>query len=246
MMTARPTRPALAASLCGLALAAPAAQAQAPAPAYGPDVPTASRTWIGQLVAGVVVRAQPRQGAAPVMAVGPIAPLGKGITTLSIIDRRRDAQGRMWARVLLPRRPNGSAGWLPADQMRLLTTPVRLRIDLSERRMYVYRSGRLARRFPVAVGALATPTPTGRFAVAEMIRTNHPGAFLGPLVFPLTGFSRVLNEYAGGNGRVAIHGTSLPELIGTRASHGCIRMRNADVVALSRFLRPGVPVRIVP
>ncbi|MCB0882279.1 MAG: L,D-transpeptidase [Thermoleophilia bacterium] len=245
-MTARSRRAALAVSLCALALAAPPALGQATAPAYGPEVPTASRTWVGRLVASVVVRSQPRDGAPRVMTVGPIAPLGKGITTLSIIDRRRDVTGRMWAKVLLPRRPNGSAGWLPADQMRLLATPIRVRIDLSERRLYVFRAGRLLRRYPVAVGALDTPTPTGRFAVAEMIRTNHPGAFLGPLVFPLTGFSRVLNEYAGGNGRVAIHGTSLPELIGTRASHGCIRMRNADVVALSRLLRPGAPVRIVP
>jgi lipoprotein-anchoring transpeptidase ErfK/SrfK len=43
---------------------------------------------------------------------------------------------------------------------------------------------------------------------------------------------------------VAIHGTSLPELLGTRASHGCIRVQNRWIVRLSRMVRPGTPVQI--
>ena len=97
------------------------------------------------------------------------------------------------------------------------------------------------------MGAPGTPTPTGRtFAIAELVRTNHPGAFLGPIVLPLTGYSETLNEFAGGNGRVAIHGTSLPGLIGSAVSHGCMRMRNADVVRLAKAARPGTPVSIRP
>ena len=61
---------------------------------------------------------------------------------------------------------------------------------------------------------------------------------------PLTGFSETLNEFAGGNGRVAIHGTSLPSLIGTQASHGCMRMHNGDIVRLARLAAPGTPVAI--
>ena len=63
-------------------------------------------------------------------------------------------------------------------------------------------------------------------------------------MLPITGFSNTLNEFAGGNGRVAIHGTSEPQLIGQRVSHGCIRMRNADVQALTRLVRGGTPVII--
>ncbi|MBM3697897.1 MAG: L,D-transpeptidase [Actinobacteria bacterium] len=51
-------------------------------------------------------------------------------------------------------------------------------------------------------------------------------------------------EYAGGNGRVAIHGTSKPELIGKAVSHGCIRMRNADIQRLTRLVRGGTPVQV--
>ena len=117
-------------------------------------------------------------------------------------------------------------------------------VDLSQRRVFLRRDGRVIWRAPVAIGAPGTPTPVGRFAVAERIMTRTPNGFLGPVVFPLTGYSRTLNEYAGGNGRIAIHGTSLPELIGTRASHGCIRLR-ADVRRLSRLVRryPGPFVR---
>ena len=96
----------------------------------------------------------------------------------------------------------------------------------------------------VAVGAPSTPTPRGRFALAEEIQTGDPSGFLGPIVMPLTSFSNVLNEYAGGNGRVAIHGTSQPSLIGQRVSHGCIRMTNADIRRLSRWVRPGVSVTV--
>jgi len=69
------------------------------------------------------------------------------------------------------------------------------------------------------VGTSSTPTPRGRFAIAERIEMNNPGNFLGPIVLPITGYSEVLNEFAGGDGRVAIHGTSAPQLIGTSVSH---------------------------
>ena len=52
------------------------------------------------------------------------------------------------------------------------------------------------------------------------------------------------NEFAGGNGRVAVHGTSEPDLIGTSASHGCVRVSNADILRLARLVRPGTPVAI--
>mgnify|MGYP000991019624 CR=1 FL=1 len=85
-----------------------------------------------------------------------------------------------------------------------------------------------------------------RLPAAVLLAFAVVGAFLGPIVFPLTAFSETLNEYAGGNGRVAMHGTNAPQLLGTRASHGCIRIRNSDVVRMARIVRPGTPVDIVP
>lgn len=45
---------------------------------------------------------------------------------------------------------------------------------------------------------------------------------------------------------IGIHGTHLPNLIGGRASHGCIRMKNEDLLKLRGIIRPGTPVIIVP
>ncbi len=209
-----------------------------------PASPTKKLAWTGRLVAPVVARAAPRKSAKRRMVLQPIAPFAQGPTTL-LITRSVVKKDVRWVEVYLPKRPNGSRGWIPADVLSLSTTPVRVLIDLGDRRLTVYRKGRRAFSARIAVGAAATPTPRGRyFAIAETVRTGVPGAFLGPLVLPLTGFSETLNEFAGGNGRVAIHGTSLPALIGSAVSHGCIRMRNKDIVRVAAAARAGTPVSI--
>jgi lipoprotein-anchoring transpeptidase ErfK/SrfK len=241
----------LAATLCaacavGLALsgagaAAPARERPA-ASALSP--PTPRLAWVGRLLLPVVARGAPRPSARPRTVLQPLAPLGNGPTTL-LITRSAVVDGRRWAEVLLPIRPNGTRGWVPAAVLRIRPTTLRIVIDVSERRLTVFRKNRPIIRAPVAVGKPGTETPrSDHFAIAELIRTRTPGAFLGPIVLPITGYSEKLNEFAGGNGRVAIHGTSLPELIGTAASNGCIRVRNRDVVRMSRVVRPGTPLKI--
>ncbi len=232
-------RAGAAAALVALGVATAPAAAQVAAPS-----PRAS--WTASVLAPVVARAAPDGRATPVTVLRPIAPIGGGGAVLAVRAVRRAAGSRLWVRLLLPIRPNGREGWVPAGVLRFRRTVLRILIDQSDRRLTLYRAGRPILRAPVAVGKPATPTPNGRFAVAELIRTNLPGAFLGPVVFALTGYSEKLNEFAGGDGRVAVHGTSLPALIGTRASNGCIRLRNRDAVRLLRVVRPGVPVTIRP
>lgn len=233
-------------TIAALAAVAPGAGAAA-TPQYSADArlhaPTSARSWTGRLLVPTSFRVVPARSARILATLQPVAPLAGGATRLLVTGTRR-VKGVLWVRVLLPVRPNGTQGWARADVFRFVSTTLRVVIDQSDRRLTLFRRGRPVMRVPVAIGETATPTPTGRFAVAEMIRTRTPGAFLGPVVFPLTGYSKVLNEYAGGNGRVAMHGTSLPQLIGTRASHGCIRIHNSNVVRLSRLVRPGVPVTI--
>jgi lipoprotein-anchoring transpeptidase ErfK/SrfK len=236
-----------AACAVGLALAAAAAAAPAkPAPpaASVPGPPTPRLAWAGRLLVPVVARQAPRASARARTVLQPIAPLGDGPTVLTI-TRTVVRDGRRWVEVLLPIRPNGVRGWVPAGVLRIHTTPIRVVIDVSERRLTVFRANRPLIRARVAVGKPGTETPrSDDFAIAELIHTRTPGAFLGPIVLPITGYSERLNEFAGGNGRVAIHGTSLPELIGTAASNGCIRMRNRDIVRVARVARPGTPVKI--
>ena len=236
-------------TLClALALGAVTAAPLAAAPVTTVDVvaeaPTPKLAWVGRVLAPVTARTAPRMSAKRRMVVQPIAPFAQGATSL-LITRSVVRDGMRWVEVLLPRRPNGSRGWIPADVLALSTTPVRIVVDISERSLTMFRAGRRVFRAPIAVGATSTPTPRGRwFAIAETVRTNQPGAFLGPVVMPLTGFSEKLNEFAGGKGRVAIHGTSQPQLIGGAVSHGCMRMRNADVRRLAAAARPGTPVSI--
>ena len=230
---------ALLPTIAGLLLA-PVAAAGAPERLHA-STPTSS--WVGRLLVPVSARVAPDPTARTVTVIQPTAPFAGGGTRL-LVTGVKEVAGRRWVRVLLPVRPNGMQGWAPADAFRFTRTTLRVVIDQSDRRLTLYRKGRVAMRVPIAIGKASTPTPTGRFAVAEMIRTRTPGAFLGPIVFPLTGYSKVLNEFAGGNGRVAMHGTSLPWLIGTRASNGCIRIHNSNVVRLARLVRPGTPVTI--
>lgn len=45
---------------------------------------------------------------------------------------------------------------------------------------------------------------------------------------------------------IGIHGTHLPESIGTRATEGCIRLTNEDITDLKQRVHVGTPVIILP
>ncbi len=59
----------------------------------------------------------------------------------------------------------------------------------------------------------------------------------------LSGHSNTLSEFAGGDGQIAIHGTNDPGTIGTKVSHGCVRVNN-DVILKLATLPLGTPVVI--
>ena len=66
----------------------------------------------------------------------------------------------------------------------------------------------------------------------------------GLFSFGLSAHSNVLKRFAGGDGRVGLHGTNQPALIGSNVSHGCIRLRNRAVRRLAKVLPLGTPVYI--
>ena len=53
----------------------------------------------------------------------------------------------------------------------------------------------------------------------------------------------MLTDWPAG-GFVGIHGTDRPELIPGRVSHGCIRLRNADILRLGRLMPVGTPITV--
>jgi lipoprotein-anchoring transpeptidase ErfK/SrfK len=164
-----------------------------------------------------------------------------------MVLRAARAQGRTWLKVRLPGRPNGSSGWIPRDRVRLARSPHYLIVDISRRRLIVYRNGRRVAMPRVVVGAPATPTPLGLFAIYDRVAQRDPGGFTGPWVLPLTAHSEKLRRFDGGPGLVAIHGragASLRDPLGTARSRGCIRMANGWIRNLARVIMKGTAVRI--
>ena len=110
--------------------------------------------------------------------------------------------------------------------------PLEIVVNISEKRLAVYRSGSLYREYIIATGTPQTPTPVGVFEIVN--KQIDPG---GPYGSRWMGLS--IPTYG-------IHGTNNPSSIGTAASNGCIRMYNEDVEALFSITPVGTTVRILP
>ena len=154
----------------------------------------------------------------------------------------RDREGGEWLRVQLPIRPNGTTGWIDAADVRLEERSERIVVDLSERRLWHIRDGRLQRSFSVGVGTPTYPTTPGRFSVWAIVEYADPSGPYGTFALGLSGFSDVITDWPGG-GRMAIHGTADAGDRGAAVSHGCVRVYNADLEAL-RDVPLGTPVVI--
>jgi L,D-transpeptidase catalytic domain len=203
------------------------------------------RAHLAQVVYPTAVRARPGAGRRH-GRLATEARWGGGPVRLLVLRSALDGEGRRWLRVRLPERPNDRAGWIRADHTRTSTTPWRIVISTAARTLTVRRAGRRVRRFSAVVGAPATPTPHGLFAISERIRQQHGGE-LGPWALHLTAHSQVLEDFGGGKGRVAIHGRAgalLADPLGTARSHGCIRIDNRNVSWLARRAVEGTPVEI--
>jgi lipoprotein-anchoring transpeptidase ErfK/SrfK len=177
--------------------------------------------------------------------VGARRPITGERTVLPVVGRAtRD--GARWLRVLLPGRPNASDGWIAQRGTAPSTTSWHLVVRTSDRRVLVYRRGRLVESFAAVVGKASTPTPHGRFFVEESVRMR-PGSAGGPYALALSAHSNVLQEFDGGPGQVAIHGVAnLGGTPGTAVSHGCVRLADRSIRWLAARIAPGVPVTIGP
>jgi lipoprotein-anchoring transpeptidase ErfK/SrfK len=119
----------------------------------------------------------------------------------------------------------------------------RVVVSIPDRKLAVVEDGRTVKIFPTAVGALKTPSPAGSFEIVQ--RIPHP-TWYGPHVVVPPGKANPLGtRWIGLSLKgYGIHGTNNPASIGRRASHGCIRMRNADVEQLFEMVAVGDPVEL--
>jgi len=116
-------------------------------------------------------------------------------------------------------------------------------VDKSDFMLYVVRLGRVIASYPVATGMFGTPTPNGTFFLGRPV--HAPSSVWGPFrmrlyrkvwvrktyIVHVRGHhvrrSRLVRKKVGTS--YYIHGTNDPDSIGTRASHGCVRMFNSQL-----------------
>jgi lipoprotein-anchoring transpeptidase ErfK/SrfK len=123
--------------------------------------------------------------------------------------------------------------------------------------MDIYLQGVFVKQYKVGLGKIEHDTPTGKWKAAaggKMIKPtwtdpdsgrvyqgSDPDYPLGSRWIALEG----LEGAAKGRTGFAIHGTKEPETIGTRASRGCIRLFNGDVVEVYDLLEAGISEVVV-
>jgi hypothetical protein len=105
-------------------------------------------------------------------------------------------------------------------------------VDLWKRKLYLMEGNRIKEEFMVGIGKKTTPTPVGEWKVVN--KSRQWGGGFGPC-------------WLGLNvpwGQFGIHGTNKPHSVGSKASHGCLRMLNTDIVKLYEKVPVGSRVRV--
>jgi L,D-transpeptidase ErfK/SrfK len=116
-------------------------------------------------------------------------------------------------------------------------------VSIPDRKLAVIESGNVIATFSVAVGAAASPSPTGEFQIVS--RVSNPNYYRPGTVIPSGKDNPVGTRWVGLSRKgYGIHGTNAPRSVGHAASHGCIRLRNRDMERLFTMLRVGDAVQI--
>jgi lipoprotein-anchoring transpeptidase ErfK/SrfK len=122
---------------------------------------------------------------------------------------------------------------------------------LGEKKVYAYQDDKILASYPVAIGKKGWETPKGNFQVIQMVENpvwenpwngkKVPASLDGPIGVRWIGF------WSDGKNTIGFHGTPKKHehFLGTAASHGCVRMRNPDVIALYNMIKMGIPVSVV-
>jgi hypothetical protein len=167
----------------------------------------------------------------------------EGTTDLVVAEGEVTRHGSVWVQARLAVLPDGRTGWVPRAALGgwsfvdTLLVVNRTRLGLT-----LYRAGRPIFRAPIGVGKPSSPTPPGTFYIRDRL-TAYASPEYGPLAFGTSARSEYETDWPAG-GFIGIHGTDQPDLIPGRISHGCIRLKNAAILALGRLLPVGTPVII--
>lgn len=197
------------------------------------------------LLSDHVARAAPNVNARRIETVHARRPLTRVRTVLPVLGYATSSGGRSWAHVRLPGRPNGHAGWILTDRTRRTSTDWHISIRLSTRLVTISHGGIAERRFRAVVGKRSTPTPRGQFFVEEAVALDSSRDSGGPFALAASARSNVLQQFGGGPGQIALHGTNrLRGALGTAVSHGCIRLSTYAITWMARRIGAGTPLTV--
>lgn len=182
-------------------------------------------------------RVAPSRSAKAITVIADRTPEGTNNLVLALESRGP------WVRVRLAVLPNGTTGWVPRSALgpyRGVWT--RLVVNRARMTATLLRRGKVIFRAPVGVGRSYLPTPRGEFYV-RMKLAGFDDPMYGPIAFGTSGRAPNLTGWPGG-GYIGIHGTNKPELLPGAVSHGCIRLKNGDILRLARLMPVGTPVTV--
>jgi lipoprotein-anchoring transpeptidase ErfK/SrfK len=134
----------------------------------------------------------------------------------------------------------------------IASTSGRLVVKLHLHRVFFMREGKVVFSAPIAIGRPGFETPLGHWAITSKIENptwvppNSPwAAGLEPI--PPGSSNPLGSRWIGTSApNVGFHATNEPSSVGRSASHGCMRMYDADVRKLFSLVKVGMPVDIEP
>jgi lipoprotein-anchoring transpeptidase ErfK/SrfK len=158
-------------------------------------------------------------------------------TRLAVVGESGD-----WLAVISSQLGNRVRGFVPRSDVRLTHVPFSVELDLSTRRLTLWRNGVGLRQIDVAIGAPSTPTPQGRFAVTDKLSNFWPSLYGCCAIALSARQTHPASGWSGGD-RIAIHAG---DGIGGAVSNGCLRAVTADMRFLMRVLPLGTQVIVHP
>jgi lipoprotein-anchoring transpeptidase ErfK/SrfK len=223
-------------------VAAPAASAPSAATVLS-NGRTLSRWAYPQTAA--IVRKTPSRAAHAVGRLHFLTEDGQAEVYLALSKTVVARTGVTWIRVSVPKRPNNVTGWVAASALGALhVVRGRLVVRRAKLRATLYNgAGNAIWSARVGIGRPSLPTPAGHFYVREKLRAIGSPMY-GPFALGTSAYAPTLTDWPGG-GVVGLHGTDQPGLIPGRPSHGCIRLRNADITRLWHLISVGMPIDVL-
>ena len=150
-------------------------------------------SWWSPVSRATPVRARPGATAPVISRLSTRTPEGTRNLVL-VVDRRRDAGGKLWVRARLPSTGDDATGWVPRSALGGYgEVSTRLVVDLGDLTATLYRDGKRIFRARVGVGRAENPTPTGEFYVRNKL-TRYANAFYGPVAFGTSARSPTLTD----------------------------------------------------